>query len=153
VIAFNAVGSSPPSSISCVEPGVVPTDLTATAVDQQAIDLTWTDNASVEKGYVVLRSTAIDGEYSVIATPGANTTSYHDTGLASGQEYWYLVAAVYPGDHWSDYSNYASATTASESAGVTSSRTVIVERSGHKQKVRVKGRPESRAPTRFSRKR
>ena len=153
VIAFNSIGESGPSNISCVEPGVAPTDLTATAVDQQTIDLTWTDNANIESGYVVIRGTAIDNDYSVIATLGANATSYHDTGLASGQDYWYLVAAVYPGGNWSDYSNYATATTpttAAGSAGITSSRTVNVSPSTRKVKVRVKGHA-TRLPPSFLR--
>ena len=151
VIAFNVVGASSPSVTACAEPGMAPGDLTATAVDQQAIDLTWTDNANIEKGYVVIRSTAIDGEYSVVANLGANATSYHDTGLASGQEYWYLVAAVYPGDNWGDYSNYASATTAIGTAGITSSRTVVVPRTGRARPVRVSGRPML-PPVRFLKK-
>ena len=150
VIAFNAIGESGPSSISCLEPGVAPTDLTATAVDQQTIDLTWTDNANIETGYVVLRSTAIDGEYSVVASLGANATSYHDTGLASGQEYWYLVAAVYAGGNWGDYSNYASATTAIGTAGITSSPTVV-QRTGRARPVRVTGHP-MQPPLRIQRK-
>lgn len=139
VIAFNSFGASSPSNITCAEPGTVPTDLVATAIDQQSIDLRWTDNASLETGYVVIRSTAIDGEYSVVADNlPANATSYHDSGLASGQEYWYLVAAIYPGNSWGDWSNYASATTGA-GAALQSSRTVVIERGHNARPIRIKG--------------
>jgi titin len=147
VISFNVMGSSNPSNIACAEPGVVPTDLVATAIDQQSIDLTWTDNASLEKAYVVIRSTAIDGEYSVVADNlPANATSYHDTGLASGQEYWYLVAAIYPDFSWGDWSNYASATTGA-GAALQSSRTVVIERGHNARPIRIKGVPRRVPPT------
>jgi len=107
VIAFNTVGASDPSSTACIEPGVVPTDLVATAVDQQSINLTWTDNATIEIGYVVVRTT-FDGEYTVRELD-KNATYFQDTNLTSGQEYWYYVAAVYQGGGWSDPSNYVSA--------------------------------------------
>jgi hypothetical protein len=124
VIAFNAAGESSPTTVTCSEPGVVPTDLVATAVDQQSIDLTWTDNARLESGYVVVRSTAVEGEYPVVVVLPANATSYHDTGLTTGQEYSYVVASVYGinGDSWSDYSNYAAATPGSATSGASAIR-------------------------------
>ena len=129
VLAQNSFGRSSPSDSTCVDPTGAPTDLTATAVDQQAIDLTWTDNATLENGYVVLRSTDYYGSYEVIKTLSPNTTSFHDdTGVASGQEYWYLVAATYAGGTWSDYSNYASATTPAAGAALQASGTRIITR-------------------------
>jgi hypothetical protein len=141
VIAFNGVGASNPSSIACNEPGIVPTDLVATAVDQESIDLTWTDNSTIDVGYVVIRATGYDGEYSVVANLPANATSFHDTGLVSGQEYWYFVAAVYQGGGWSDYSNYAYATPGSAPLAAQSSPTVVIGRAAPTLPVRGKPVP------------
>ena len=140
VIAFNAVGASNPSTITCNEFGVFPTDLVATAADQQSIDLAWTDNASLEIGYVVLRATAIDGDYSVVANLPANATSFHDAGLTNGQEYWYLVASVYDDGSW-NYSNYASAIPGSGTLGAQSSPTVVTGRAAPTRPVRGKPVP------------
>lgn len=111
VIAFNANGDSSPSNTDCTTPPAGPTNLVATKVDHQAIDLTWTDNSGVEDGYEVQRSTAGEGgPFSVIANLAANTTSYRDSGLNSNTTYWYRVRAKKDGG-FSDFSNVASATT------------------------------------------
>jgi hypothetical protein len=107
VIAFNAAGDSDPSSVFCTGWGEYPSDLVGTAVDQQSIDLSWTDNARFESGYWVIRAKSSDGMYEFVASLPANATSYHDTGLASGQEYWYTVSVAYPQNGISDYFNYA----------------------------------------------
>jgi fibronectin type 3 domain-containing protein len=141
VVAFNARGDSQPSNMGCAELDGAPTDLVATAVDQQSIDLTWTDNATLETGYAVIRATAIDGDYSVVTCLPATPTSCHDTGLVSGQEYWYQVAAVYDEYSWSDYSNYASATPGSGTLGALSSPKVVTGRAAPTRPVRGKPVP------------
>jgi hypothetical protein len=86
-----------------------PTNLTATAVSTSQIKLAWMDNATNETSYSVERST--DGTtWSQIASLGANSTSYSDTGLATGVTYAYRVRA-FGGTTSSAYSNWASATT------------------------------------------
>jgi hypothetical protein len=139
VVAFNSAGTSTPSNVTCVEPLGAPTDLGATAVDQQTIDLTWTDNAAVETGYVVLRATTGDEVFEKVATLSANATTYHDTGLASGQEYWYLVYATYPDDGSGEYSNYAAATTTVAGASLQASGTRLVTRPAPTAPIRVRG--------------
>ena len=90
------------------QPPAAPSDLVATAASSSQIDLTWTDNATDETGFEIER---LDGSNWVqIATLGANTQSYSDTGLAAGTAYQYRVRATNAsGD--SAYSNTASATT------------------------------------------
>ena len=86
-----------------------PSGLSATSVSSSRIDLTWADNASNETGFKVERSTATSG-WAQVATPGANATSYSDTGLGSSTAYSYRVRSYSTaGD--SAYSNTASATT------------------------------------------
>jgi titin len=114
VVAFNSLGDSPPSNASCVD-YYGPTDLVATPVDQQEIDLAWSDNATFETVYYVARASAIDDYYSVIASLPANSTSYRDTGLSAGQEYWYVVIAGYDGGQ-ELWSNTAGAVTGSAAA-------------------------------------
>ena len=145
VVAFNGAGESTPSNVTCTEWYNPPTNLTATAVDQQSIDLKWTDNARFEYDYVVFRSTSIYGPYDIVGQAPANATSYRDTVLASGQEYWYFVASDFGGYSIYDgfeYSNFASATTLSATVSATlsmqTSRTVI---NGHVTPIRIRGRP------------
>jgi uncharacterized protein (TIGR02145 family) len=70
-----------------------PTNLTAQDIDDQSIQLTWTDNCSFESGYRLERSE--DGSnFSVIAELGEDLTEYTDTGgLTVGIEYTYRVKA------------------------------------------------------------
>src|SRR6267378_4564005 len=117
VIAFNAAGDSDPSRLSCTGWAEAPTDLIAPAVGQRSIHLSWTDNARFESGYIVLRSTSVAGMLEYVASLPANTTSYRDTDLGSGKQYWYIVSVMYgensPFDYF-NYSNYANATTLSQ---------------------------------------
>lgn len=124
VFAINAVGSSSPSNNACVEPGVAPTDLTATAVDEHTVDLTWTDNSKLETGYQVLHYFTDDvgnPYYEVVASLPADAHAYRDTGLTSGYEYDYYVVAVYAGNAWGGLSNLAYAVTPTSGASLSTS--------------------------------
>jgi hypothetical protein len=128
VTAFNSLGTADAANITCAEPGSAPYDLTATGVDQQSIDLSWTDNAGLELGYKVFRSTDPYGQFTLLTlTPlPANANSYHDAGLTTGQLYWYLVEVMYDDtEDWNNYSNFASAAPAMPTAGLTASGSVI----------------------------
>jgi len=104
VVAFNSIGFSA-SEIQCTVPLAAPTDLTASALDDQSIELTWVDNSAFEEGYEVLRIT--NGQIgAIIATLPANAISYRDTGLASNAIYEYRVRATADGGH-SDQSEVA----------------------------------------------
>ncbi|MDY6969819.1 MAG: hypothetical protein SVR08_14330, partial [Spirochaetota bacterium] len=90
--------STPPSQ---------PQSLSASAVSQSQIDLTWdasTDDVGVA-GYKVYR----DGS-EITTTPG---TSYSDTGLSASTEYSYTVSAYDAADNESNQSDPASAMTLS----------------------------------------
>jgi Papain family cysteine protease/Fibronectin type III domain len=93
-----------------IPPPNAPTGLTATAVSQHQINLSWTDNATNESGFKIEGSPFSPGSWTQIATVGANVTTYPNTGLASGTTYYYRVRAWNAaGD--SAYSNEAHATT------------------------------------------
>lgn len=86
-----------------------PSNLTASANSSSVIHLTWTDNANNESGTQVERST--DGAtFTLIASPGTNTTSYFDTGLSANNTYYYRVRAFNTAGS-SAYSNITQVTT------------------------------------------
>ena len=88
-----------------------PTALVATAVSASQINLTWSDNAANETGFVIERCEGAGCSNFALLTPvGANTTSYNNTGLTASTSYSYRVAAT-NGAGTSGYSNTASATT------------------------------------------
>jgi surface protein len=86
-----------------------PSSLVATAVSSSRIDITWTNNATSYDGTKIERST--DGvNFTEIATVGSGVSTYANTGLSSGTQYYYRVRA-YKGALNSAYSNTADATT------------------------------------------
>ena len=95
-----------------IVPPVAPSDLTATAVSDTEIDLTWTDNSSDETEFSIERSlTGTDG-WTEIGTPAADLTTFSDEGLTCETEYFYRIRAYREGDQqFSEYSSNASATT------------------------------------------
>jgi len=96
-------GPQPPSAPSNLSATVSSSDPTGT------IDLAWTDTSSNESHFTVERST--DGTvFSIVASPGAESTAWNDSGLESGTTYWYRVTAV-NGQGSSAPSNVASAQT------------------------------------------
>lgn len=87
-----------------------PTGLTAAAISDDQIDLSWSDAATNETGYKVERSADGSTGWTEIADIAANSVSYSDTGLAEYTTYYYRVFA-YNTDGPSGYSNTANATT------------------------------------------
>ncbi len=69
----------------------IPSNLTATPIDDQSIQLNWSDNCSFENGYRVERSSG--GSFTQIAELEANVTEYTNTGLTLGTDYTYRVKA------------------------------------------------------------
>lgn len=115
VKAYNDGGDSAYSNIATVTTPnppapAAPTNLIATAINSAKIDLTWIDNSPVESGFTLQRSPNGGTTWSTIATPGANVTSYSDTGVSASTTYSYRVCA-YNVTGSSAWSNVASATT------------------------------------------
>ncbi|NND73061.1 MAG: T9SS type A sorting domain-containing protein [Rhodothermales bacterium] len=92
-------------------PDAAPTNLVASALSTSDIDLTWDDNASNETGYEVERCTGSGcSGWALIATTGAGSSSYSDSGLNSNTTYNYRTRAVNTVGQ-SAYSNESEATT------------------------------------------
>jgi hypothetical protein len=87
---IDAVIMLPPNNGSPSRPGQ-PSDLRATVVGSNRVDLEWTDNAYNESGFRIERKTG--GVYKQIATVGANVARYSDTDLSATANSSYRVRA------------------------------------------------------------
>lgn len=102
---------------SSTNPPAAPSNLAATAISSSEIDLAWTDNSSDETGFEIERS--LDGtNFAWLASVGANTASYPNTGLNPATTYYYRVAASNSAGN-SAYSSTASATTQNQTPGTS----------------------------------
>ena len=116
VSASNSAGESANSIEASAEPAAppsapaAPTNLVATTASRTEINLSWTDNAANETGYLIERSSPNANEFIQIAILGADATTYSSTGLKSNRVYYYRVRATNAVGH-SPYSNTASART------------------------------------------
>jgi hypothetical protein len=87
-----------------------PTNLVASAVSPNQINLSWTSNSDgTESGFNIMRKTGA-GSYVQISTTGANVTVFSNTGLTQDTTYYYEVEAYNAGGN-SAFSNAASTCT------------------------------------------
>ncbi|MBI3832236.1 MAG: PKD domain-containing protein [Planctomycetes bacterium] len=116
----SGAGNSTTITITVADPNAInaPSGLTA-AVSSTTVTLTWNDNSNNETGFVLERGVK-SGKganatitWSSLASVGANTTTYANTGVTNGT-YQYRVKAVNTATaHESAWSNTASATVGS----------------------------------------
>lgn len=107
VTARNQYGSLDSATwFFAVQQGIpsTPSNLSAIAVSQSQINLSWSDNSSNENGFRLYR------EGLLIRTLGAGETSFQNTGLSCGTGYNYYVVAFNDSGE-SGHSGTASATT------------------------------------------
>ncbi len=71
-----------------------PTNITASPVAYDQIDLSWVDNEITETGYTIERSLSVNGPFSTIASLPANSSSYNDTGLSQLTTYYYQISVT-----------------------------------------------------------
>lgn len=101
-------------SLSCLDvlseiPPASPSNLEAIATNFKTVQVMWQDNSSIELGFDIERS--LDGvTWSLIASVGADITSYTDTGLNAETTYYYRTQA-YNAMGSSGFSNTSMATT------------------------------------------
>lgn len=92
VRAASLAGASAYSNTVSVRLQNAPTELTATPLSLTNVLLKWKDNSTTESGYRVERKEG-SGEYSLLATRPANTTSYRDPLPLPCRSYTYRVRA------------------------------------------------------------
>lgn len=85
-----------------------PTRLTL-AVAAGQVDLEWVDNSDSEDSFRIQRRTG-EGDFALLASVGADATTYEDTAVAEDTQYTYRVAAC-NADGCSGFSNEARAAT------------------------------------------
>ena len=115
-------------------PPMPPTGLTALGVSRTQINLSWQDNSENETEFEIERSIGDTLNFEIVqAGLNANDTTYENTGLTPGTNYFYRLRAV-NGDGKSTYSNYISAFTLEKSTppappsdlyGIAQSQTAI----------------------------
>lgn len=92
---------------------VGPSNLVATVISGTQIDLAWTETIVNETGFVVERKTGAAGSYAQVGgTLPQNSTSFSNSGLTAGTQYFYRVHAINATNRSED-SNEANATTTS----------------------------------------
>ena len=94
--------SSDDNSESQVAP-LAPTSLTGVFLNGQ-VTLSWVDNSTNETGYIIERKLG-SGVYSSISTVGANTTTYTDATVVTGESYTYRVYSYNATGNSTNYSN------------------------------------------------
>jgi hypothetical protein len=97
VVAFNTIGNSASSNADCTTPPAAPSGLRATVVDNQTVDLAWTDNSAVEDGYEVQRARE-QAEWATVVSLPPNSKSYRDV-VPSDATYWYRIRAKKDGGY------------------------------------------------------
>src|SRR4026207_420002 len=102
-------------------PPAAPSALPATATSTSNINLAWTDNSSDETGFAIERCSGVGcTNFAPRTTTAANVPTFADGGLAASTSYTYRVKAVNATLNLSSgYSNTASATTAGDQQGDT----------------------------------
>ncbi len=106
-----AVRQSVAEFISTSCSNIAPPDkLEATAMGASEILLEWKDLSDNETAFLIERAPSFNGPYVQIASVGADTTAYTDTGLAPETGYYYQLKAANE-DDTSAYSNRAFAFT------------------------------------------
>lgn len=114
LLAHSSAGDYYPIQINLTNPvtppPATPTNLAVSIISSTQLNLSWTDNSNTESSYVVERKIGMDGNYSLVTTLPADSTSFQDTNLQKGVLYYYRVAASNNFGK-SAYSNEASGTT------------------------------------------
>jgi len=70
-----------------------PTNFSANIIDISSVELSWTDNADDETSYELYRSVNDNTSFSILSSLTANTESYTDATITTGNTYYYKLNA------------------------------------------------------------
>ncbi len=110
MVATKAATPSNLANVTTLPPPSAPSDLSATELSADSIQLSWTDSTDDTAGYSVQRHDSSSGVWTTVATLNANTTTFSDTNLQAGTQYTYEIIAT-SGGASSSPSNQATAVT------------------------------------------
>jgi hypothetical protein len=113
VRAYNDIGDSDYSNeagVAILTRPAAPTNLSATAVNERRVNLSWTDHSGSETGFRIERKVNAGDPWAAVGTVAANVTSFADTHVLETTTYTYRVLAFNSGGD-SVPSNEAQATT------------------------------------------
>jgi len=105
-----------------------PSNLSAAALSNSAIQLDWNDNpnpANNETGFEIYRSSTHNGPYTLIAITAADVLTYSDNGLNPNTSYFYIIRAV-NNNGASDVTSEATAKTQSDTQAPTAPEDLTV---------------------------
>jgi hypothetical protein len=94
--ACNGAGCSGWSNTATATTGTIPaapSNLVAVLDQLSRVGLSWNRNSTNEAGFRIERKLGVDGTWSQIASPGANSGSYEDCDCVPGLNYYYRVCA------------------------------------------------------------
>lgn len=93
VRAYNSAGDSAYSNeLNALTLPAAPTNLTATAVHERRVNLSWSDNSGGESGFRIERKVG-SGNWITLTNVAANVNSYPDTSVVESTTYTYRVFA------------------------------------------------------------
>jgi fibronectin type 3 domain-containing protein len=99
-----------------------PSNLSAIGAENK-VNISWADNSNNETGFIIERKTGSNGTFAPIFTTAANATSYVDTNVVAGTEYFYRVSATNSGgDSAPTPENSATPTAAAQTVSFTSTK-------------------------------
>lgn len=94
ILAVNAAGSVSGGTAVATTPIAAPTEVHASALSSSQIQVTWTDNSSIETNYSIEMYDDYAFTYTSVGTATADSTSYTVSGLQPSTFYWFRVTAV-----------------------------------------------------------
>ncbi|GAB4237984.1 MAG: hypothetical protein Tsb0034_13400 [Ekhidna sp.] len=71
-----------------------PTNIVVSPASKTEMSITWLDNATIETGIELYRRESTDDPYELIALLPANSSSYDDSNLRPGTDYYYSLRAI-----------------------------------------------------------
>jgi titin len=95
-IAINTAGESSPSAMGCATPPAAPSNVVISDIGDGQMEVRWTDNSSVEEGYVVVTTSCLD-DFCVYVDyyMDANATSVQFSASESFVDVWAIKDGGY----------------------------------------------------------